>query len=130
MLVAINAVSSSTFAAYNSTVVGWLQAKQDLLATGSGSGQQILTGTTIRRLVVTGPHSLTANTNEIIIAIDGYTQAEVTGYLLAKQATLTVPSAPGTDILDGSLVRKLNATLPVGISETNGIITISSSAPE
>ena len=130
-LISIPAVSSSTFATYHTLIMFNISQKQDELTSGGGSGQEVLTGTTIRRINASGPVTLSADSTEVLISIDGYTQGQITGFLSNKQDSLsTAASGSGTDLLNSNTVRKITVTSRLTISEANDVITLGSDAQD
>ena len=85
VFIAVNGMTNATFQTHRTEMIAALLTKQPNLSSGGGTGQEILTGTTIRRLRVTGPGSLTADANEVLLALTGYTQAEVNTLLAGKE---------------------------------------------
>ena len=129
-LIAIPAVSSSTFNTYHTLIMFNISQKQDELSNGGGSGQELLSGATLRRINASGPVSLSADSNEVLISIDGYTQSQITGFLANKQDSLSTASGSGTDLINSNIVRKIDVTSPLTISETNDVITLGSDAQD
>ena len=102
-----------------------LAAKQATLASNSGSGEEILTGSTIRRIRATGDATVSLVDGNISIGVSAVSAADVataiagavsaytltsalTPLLAGKQATLSSATGSGTPILDGSTVRRLS----------------------
>ena len=120
-----------------------LAAKQASLASNSGTGKEILTGSTIRRIrgsgdvtvsLVDGNISINASAvsaadvaTAIAGAVSAYTlTSALTSLLAAKQATLSSASGGGIPVLDGTSVRRIDSTGDsiVQLSESAGVIML------
>ena len=104
-----------------------LAAKQATLASSSGTGEEILTGSTIRRIRATGDATVSLVDGNISIGVSAVSAADVAtaiagavsaytltsslvGLLAAKNGTLSSASGGGIPVLDGTTVRRIDST--------------------
>ena len=130
---------------YSQTQVNTLlNAKQATLASNSGTGEEILTGSTIRRIRATGDATVSLVDGNVSINVSAVNAADVaasisaavsaytltsalTPLLNAKQATLTSASGTGIPLLVGTTVRRLSTAgdeTVVAMTESAGVITL------
>ena len=120
-----------------------LATKQATLASNSGTGEEILTGSTIRRIRATGDATVSLVDGNISIGVSAVSAADVaasiaaavsaytltsalTPLLNAKQATLTSASGSGIALLDTTTIRRIDSTGDsiLQLSESGGVITL------
>ena len=104
-----------------------LNAKQATLTSNSGTGEDILTGSTIRRIRATGDATVSLVDGNISIGVSAVSAADVaasiaaavsaytltsalTPLLNAKQATLSSASGSGIALLDSTTIRRIDST--------------------
>ena len=90
-----------------------INTKQASLVSPSAVGINLLSGTNVRNLEVTGNGTLTDNTNRLTLNLTGVSSGDFTTYhstvtsaLAGKQATLVSGSSVGHEILSGSTIKK------------------------
>ena len=72
--------------------------------------------------------STTNDSNEILVQMLGYSQAQVNNLLAAKQDILASNSGTGEEILTGSTIRRIRGSGDVTVSLVDGNISINASA--
>ena len=126
----VSGVSAATFASHQTTVATSLAGKQDTLASGGGTGVHILdtANNVVRRIRLYGNNvSTTSDANEVLVSIQGRSDAQVDTLLAAKQSTISNNSgSTGEALLTSNTLRKIRAGSNVSLALVDGDVSISS----
>ena len=129
VLLTVNGVSSEAFSAYNTHVTGLLLGKNDSLTSGSGTGHQILENDIVKRIRFYGNVNTTSDANEVLVQVLGYSASATDALVALRQLALSNAAGSDTELLNGTVLRRLAATSPLSLSVDSDVITIASDAP-
>ena len=130
VLLTVNGVSSEAFSAYNTHVAGLLLGKQDNLTSDTSTGQAILDNDIVKRIRFHGNGvNSTSDANEVLVQMTGYSASQVDALVALRQLALSNATGSDTELLNGTVLRRLAATSTISLSVDSDVVTIASDAP-